>query len=202
MLIKLSKGLDIPIAGAPDSIVEAGAPVQSVALLGNDYIGLKPKMLVEVGDKVELGQTLFIDKRDPAVQFTAPGSGIVSAINRGARRTLQSVVVDLTETEKTQADKTVQHPELAGSDPASLAKEKICSALHNSGLWTAFRARPYCKVPQSDSSAQSIFVTAIDTRPLAGKPEQAVAAQLEAFSLGLSILKRLTRISGDISFAT
>lgn len=200
MLIKLSKGLDIPIAGAPDAIVEAGAPVQSVALLGNDYIGLKPRMLVEVGDKVELGQTLFIDKRDPAVQFTAPGSGIVSAINRGARRTLQSVVVDLTEPEKTHADKTVQYPELVGSDPASLAKDKICSALHNSGLWTAFRARPYCKVPQSDSSAQSIFVTAIDTRPLAGNPEPAVAEQLEAFSLGLNILKRLTR--GPVNVCT
>ncbi len=97
--IKIKKGLDIPIAGAPEPTVESGHSVRSVALLGSDYLGLKPKLLVQEGDQVSLGQALFIDKRDPDVMFTAPGSGRVVAINRGARRVLQSVVIELDESE-------------------------------------------------------------------------------------------------------
>ena len=93
--IKINKGLDIPIAGPPEPAVEPGHPVRTVALLGSDYLGLKPKMLVQEGDQVGAGQALFIDKRDPQVMFTAPGSGRVAAINRGARRVLQSVVIEL-----------------------------------------------------------------------------------------------------------
>ena len=75
--------------------ISTGASVSSVALLGPDTVDLKPGMLVAVGDKVKLGQPLFKDKQNPGVQFTSPGSGIVTAINRGERRVLQSVVVTL-----------------------------------------------------------------------------------------------------------
>lgn len=59
--------------------MEPGRAVHSVVVLGNDYLGLKPKMLVQERDPVSLGQALFIDKRDPDVMFTAPGSGRVVA---------------------------------------------------------------------------------------------------------------------------
>jgi len=186
--IKISKGLDIPIAGAPEPIIEAGNSVRSVAVLGSDYVGLKPRMLVQVGDQVRLGQPLFADKRDPEVMFTAPGSGIVTAVNRGARRALQSVVIDLDDS----ASESPSYSELAGSDPDSLSPDKIHSALFTSGLWTAFRTRPYNKVPQSDSEPRSIFVTAIDTQPLAANPATVVAAHQEAYLHGLRIVGRLT----------
>ena len=186
--IRIKKGLDIPIGGAPEPIVQAGRPVRSVALLGSDYLGLKPKMLVQEGDTVTLGQALFVDKRDPDVFFTAPGGGKVVAINRGARRVLQSVVIELDELE----GGITEFAQLAGSNPETLDQSDIRSALFTSGLWTAFRTRPYSKVPQSDSSPRSIFVTAIDSQPLAADPEVVLAKHQETFLTGLQILSRLT----------
>lgn len=81
--IRIKKGLDIPLAGAPEQRVDDGSPVGSVALLGADYIGMRPRMQVEPGDEVKLGQALFTDRRSPDVPFTAPGAGVVEAINRG-----------------------------------------------------------------------------------------------------------------------
>ena len=188
MLIKINKGLHIPLPGTPATTVDSGNSVKSVAVLGRDYIGLRPRMMVEVGDRVVLGQTLFVDKRDPDVTYAAPGGGRVSAINRGARRALLSVVIELNET---NTDSTIQ-AELSNSDLESLTGEALRSALFNSGLWTAFRTRPFCKVPQSDSEAAAIFVTAMDSRPLAGNPEVVIDKQRDSFGGGLKVLERLT----------
>ena len=88
MHFSIKKGLKIPIAGEPDQSIDEGRPVSSVALLGQDYVGIKPSMHVEVGSRVKLGQPLFSDKTNPGVVYTSPGSGMVSAINRGAKRVL------------------------------------------------------------------------------------------------------------------
>ena len=186
--IKIKKGLDIPIFGEPELTIEPGQNVRTVALLGSDYLGLKPKMLVQVGDQVSSGQALFIDKRDPEVMFTAPGSGRVIAINRGARRVLQSVVIELDDHETN----TSEYNPLADSDPNTLDQDVIRSALLSSGLWTAFRTRPYSKVPQSTSNPVSIFVTAIDTQPLAANPQVVMELHHKAFLVGLQILAHLT----------
>jgi len=162
--------------------------VRSVAVLGGDFNGLKPKMLVQIGDRVRLGEALFTDKRDPEVMYTAPGSGTVVEINRGARRVLLSVVIELDES----GSEAPEFSNLAASEPATMAPEAIRSGLLKSGLWTAFRARPYNKVPQSDSSPRSIFVTAIDTQPLAADPNVVVEAHREAFRQGLEIIAGLT----------
>ena len=95
MQFHIKDGLDIPINGVPEQSIYPGQSVQHVALSGLDYLGLKPKMLVAEGEQVRLGQPLFTDKHDPAVQFTAPGTGTVVAVNRGARRALETVVLRL-----------------------------------------------------------------------------------------------------------
>ncbi len=94
-MIRIKRGLDLPITGAPEQRIEAGRPVRSVAVIGFDYHGMKPTMAVQVGDRVKLGQVLFSHKKTPGVTFTAPGAGTVSAIHRGEQRLLQSVVIDL-----------------------------------------------------------------------------------------------------------
>ena len=187
MHIKLSKGLNIPLTGTPEAVIEQGSTVTTVALSGSDYTGLKPKMLIATGDSIKLGQPLFIDKRDPAVQFTAPGSGTISAINRGPRRALQSVVISLDETEAAEPDFA-----MAKDEPADLSQQQVREALYHSGLWTAFRTRPFNKVPQSGTTPHAIFITAVDTRPLAGDPEPVVAMHQAAFLLGLEMVTKLT----------
>lgn len=196
MHIHISRGLDIPLAGEPEQSVYPATPVSQVALVGPDYAGLKPRLQVAVGDKVGPLQALFVDKRDPAVQYCAPGRGTVVAVNRGARRVLQSVVVEL---ESPDAEEPVF--DAVGEEQIYRSlREEIVERLLHSGLWTAFRTRPFSQVPHSASSPKAIFVTAIDTRPLAADPMVAVRAGAEAFACGLHVMSRLTR--GTVNLCT
>ena len=120
-MIKIKRGLDLPITGSPLQHIEAARPVRSVALLGCDYHGMKPSMAVQVGDRVKLGQPLFSDKNNPGVHFTAPGAGVVSAIHRGAQRVLQSVVIELEGDEEALADRGITL-EMLGWTKAELAE--------------------------------------------------------------------------------
>jgi len=187
-IVDSQKGLDIPLTGVPDPQNVSGKSVRTVAVLGRDYIGLKPSVAVQPGDAVKLGDTLFVDKRDPDVPYTSPGSGTISAVNRGARRTLLSVVIDLDE----NVGEESSHPELASADIESLADDQIRAALITSGLWPAFRTRPYSKVPQSGSSPRSVFVTAIDTNPLAVNPAAVVTGKERYLEAGLHVVSRLS----------
>ena len=103
MVITLTKGLDIPIEAPPEQTIQNAPAVASVALLGTDYIGLRPTVVVREGERVALGQPLFTDKNDPRVRYVAPGSGTVTAINRGARRALRSIVISLEVTTNTNS---------------------------------------------------------------------------------------------------
>jgi Na+-transporting NADH:ubiquinone oxidoreductase subunit A len=186
MHIKIKKGLDIPLPGIPDQTVSRGPNVTSVALFGPDTHDLKPRMLVQVGDRVKLGQPLFTDKSNPGVNFTSPGTGIVAAVNRGERRVLQSVVVTL------DGDEAIEFAKYPAADLAKLDGEAVRKNLLESGLWPALRTRPFTKIPAPDAEARAIFVTAIDTNPLAADPTVVIKQDPEAFANGLTVLAKLT----------
>ena len=188
MLIRTKRGLDLPITGAPEQSVDAAAPVDSVALLGPDYLGLKPTMQVQEGDRVKLGQPLFIDKKNPGVNFTSPGSGVVEAINRGARRVLQSVVIRLADEASSEQERFDQYDrdELVG-----LSDTQVRENLLTSGLWTALRTRPYSKVPSPQDAPSALFVTAMDSNPLAADPKVIIDEFADNFRDGLTILSKL-----------
>lgn len=188
MLIKIKKGLDLPITGEPEQSIHPGAKVGAVALVGDDYVGLKPTMKVAEGDRVKLGQVLFTDKKNPGVNFTSPGAGVVEAINRGARRVLQSVVIRLDENE-TEAETFSAY---SRDELERLDRERVRDNLIASGLWTAFRTRPYSKIPPPDSAPAAIFVTAIDSNPLAADPAIIVGEYREDFLKGLELIAKLT----------
>lgn len=185
-MIKISKGLDLPITGSPVQTISDGTTVKTVAVLGPDYIGMRPSMCVKVGDQVKLGQQLFTDKKTAGVKYTAPGCGEVVAINRGERRVLQSVVIKL---KGTDAESFAAFP---AAELERLSRDKVVNNLVDSGLWTAFRTRPFSKVPAIESIPRSIFVTAMDTNPLAAKAELIIKEEEQAFTNGLKILTRLT----------
>lgn len=187
-MITIKRGLDLPITGTPAQRIEAARPVRSVAIVGFDYHGMKPTMNVQVGDRVKLGQVLFSDKKNPGVVFTAPGAGVVSAIHRGQQRVLQSVVIDL------DGDEQETFASYSAAQLDTLDAQAVRDNLQQSGLWTALRTRPYSKVPAVDAAPSSIFVTAIDTHPLAADPALVIAEQAEAFEQGLKVLSRLARV--------
>ena len=186
MVIKLKSGLDIPIVGEPEQRILGEPSIKSVALLGWDYIGLKPSMQIAEGDRVKLGQTLFTNKSLPGVNYTSPGTGVVTGVNRGGKRILQSVVIRL-EGEDQETFRGCSVEELP-----HLTHDQVCENLLNSGLWTALRTRPYSKVPAPDSVPHSIFVTAMDTNPLAANPEVIINQYREDFEHGLTVISKLT----------
>lgn len=185
-MIKITKGLDLPIAGQPDQQRIDDVAVTRVAVKGEEYVGLRPSMAVKEGDRVIKGQLLFEDKKIPGVRFTSPACGTVSAIHRGERRVLQSVVIDV------DGDESVAFSRYAPDDLATLSRDAVAAQLIESGLWTAMRTRPFSKTPVPGSEPAAIFVTAIDTNPLAADPEPIILAHREAFNAGLTLLTRLT----------
>lgn len=185
MLIKITKGLDLPITGQPEQVVHDAPPVSSVALMGGDYVDMKPTMAVAEGDRVKLGQVLFSDKKTPGVHFTSPGAGTVKAIHRGARRVLQSVVIEL------DGDEEETFESHDGAALASLDAAAVKNNLLASGLWTALRTRPYSKVPSPESQPRSLFVTAMDSNPLAADPAVVIKEYADDFRHGLTALGRL-----------
>ena len=185
-MIRIKKGLDIPIYGTPAEDIVDSKKSRSVAVLGNDYVGMKPTMLVEEGDSVSLGQPLFEDKKNPGVLITSPAGGKIEAINRGDRRALQSIVIEVEAEEKVEEFKSFTTEEFV-----SATSESVRHQLITSGMWAAFRTRPYSKIPSVDSSPSNIFISVLDTEPLSPDPEKIVNLRLEDFNFGISVLKRL-----------
>ena len=186
--VRIKHGLDIPVSGAPEQSVNSGPSIQHLALCGLDYPGLKPKLLVAEGDKVGLGGALFVDKRDPVVQYCSPGQGTVISINRGARRILQTIVIRLDES----GIEDLAYNALTNEEVQQLDRDSVASRLHESGLWTAFRTRPYSRVPLATSVPRAIFITAIDTQPLAADPQVVIRPEADAFANGLQVVSHLT----------
>nr|WP_320012257.1 Na(+)-translocating NADH-quinone reductase subunit A [uncultured Desulfobulbus sp.] len=182
--ITIRRGLDIPITGGPEQRIGTGPPVGEVALVGDDYPGMKPTMLVKEGERVRLGQPLFSDKKNEAVLFTAPAAGTVRAIHRGAKRRFESVVITL------DGDEAVEFGS-SFSSPASQSREDLRSLLLRSGLWTSFRTRPFGKIPAADATPHSLFITALDTAPLAADPLVLVQQDPALLTIGLECLQRL-----------
>jgi Na+-transporting NADH:ubiquinone oxidoreductase subunit A len=185
-MIKITKGLDLPIQGAPNQSIQDGNSVTRVAILGEEYIGMRPTMHVQEGDKVKKGQILFEDKKNSGVKFTAPAAGNVVEINRGAKRVLQSVVIQL------EGDDSEVFAKYSSTELASLEAAKVQENLVNSGMWTAIRTRPFSKSPELNSKPHSIFVSVMDTNPLAGDPQVIIAERSEDFVNGLQVISRLT----------
>ncbi|NLE37203.1 MAG: Na(+)-translocating NADH-quinone reductase subunit A [Pirellulaceae bacterium] len=184
-VFRLSKGLDLPITGEPTQQIDDSLKTTRVALVGPDYNGMRPTMEVEVGDRVKACQVVFSDKKTPGVVYTAPGAGTVTAINRGRRRAFLSVEIRL------DGDACEAFPDLTPAKIRALDRQTAVDVLVRSGFWTAFRTRPFSKVPPPDSTPDSIFVTAIDTNPLAADPAVIVGPRRDDFEAGLSVLTRL-----------
>ena len=183
---KIRKGLDLPISGDCRQEIEDGAAVTQVAAVGPDFIGLRPTMAVQEGDQVKAGQLLFEDKRTPGVKYTSPGSGKVVAIERGAKRALQSVVIELSGDDSETFDQYNDVP------LDQLSRDQVREKLIESGLWTALRTRPFSKIPLPQIVPHSIFVTATDTNPLAADPAVVMAGHEDDFANGITVLAKLT----------
>ncbi len=182
--IKIFKGLDLPLAGKPIQSIQDSPQVKTVAVVAPDYIGMKPTMSVQPGDKVQLGQVLFTDKKTPGVKYTSPAGGTVKAVNRGDKRVLLSVEIEIDLKNEPQLTFPVKPLE-------SLTADDVVSTLVESGQWVAFRTRPFSKVPSPQTRPNAIFVTAMDSNPHAVNPAVALQGREDDFAAGLKVLSVL-----------
>lgn len=188
MQFKIKSGLQIPITGEPEQRIYAGVEVSRVAIVGSDYIGVKrlPTMDVQVGDRVNLGQPLARGKVFTQIVGTAPGTGVVQAVHRGPRRVLETIVIHLEGTGE-ETFNAYSDEELSG-----LNRNQVRENLLASGFWLSFRTRPYSMIAAPDGVPDAIFVTAIDTNPLAPDPAVIVREARQDFLNGLTVIAKLT----------
>lgn len=183
--LRIKKGLDIKIAGAiasSETVVKVSP--KTVAVVPDDFPGFTPKVEVKDGDNVTVGQPLLHDKHDEQIKLVAPVSGTVKGVVRGERRKIERVVIEPAADTATQSD--VEIPQLSTA-------EEVAKFLKNKGLWAMIRQRPYDIVPSAMAKPRDIFVTAIDSAPLAINPAEFIAADKEALAKGVELLQMLTK---------
>ena len=173
-MIKISKGLDIPISGMPSNEVENSA-VRSVGVVASDYPGLKPTMMVNIGDTVRAGDKLFENKKNPGSFITSPGSGTIAEINRGEKRKFLSISIDL--------DDSI--------NPIQFDTTDSIKCLEESGYFAFFKTRPFNRVPNIGSKPTAIFVNACDTNPLAVSPNSIIKHEQNNFDMGLNVISNI-----------
>ena len=183
-IIKIKKGLNINMEGIAEKVIKKALPSEFYAVKPTDFKGIRPKLVVNVGDKVKAGSPLFYDKFQPEIQFTSPVSGEVSAVNRGERRLILEVVV--------RADAKIEYKEFKHGDPKSMTKEEIVSILHESGLWPALRQRPYSTLANPKDNPKAIFISGFDTAPLGPDMDFIVKDEVAMFQKGIDALSKLT----------
>lgn len=187
-MIVIKKGIELPISGAvaDDSIHQL--PTQALyAVIGDDYLGLRPTMMIAVGDKVREGQALFEDKKNPGVLICSPVSGEIEDIVRGERRRLLAVTI--------RPDESLEPIRFTQFDEDALAEisaEQVREQLQKSGAWSLLRQRPFDKTPKIDATPQAIFVNTMDSNPLAVNPMLAFADREADYQAGLTVLSKLT----------
>ena len=199
----ISSGLDLPITGSP--LQELGdakldSPQTHVALMAEDYFCMKPKMHCKVGDEVKRGQLLFEDRKNEGVKFTAPAAGKITAINRGEKRAFQSLVIELSETERqNNGINTQNNPDSTDfttfenfqSDMSEATSDQIRALLIESGLWTRLRSRPFCRTPEVDSNPSALFITCTESDPLSPNIEHQVDGRVDDIISGVKFLIKM-----------
>lgn len=183
----LKKGYTIKLAGkARPEIAETQKP-KLFALQPNKFPGVKPKLEVDIGDEVKIGSILFHDKNQPEVKFVSPASGKIKEINRGERRTLLEVVVD-----RDGKDEAIDFGAKTKEEIQNLKADEIKKMLLDGGVWPYMRQRPYAKIADPNAVPRDIFISAMDTAPLA--PEQSILLKgsEDYLQMGIDILNKLT----------
>ncbi|MCA9430212.1 MAG: NADH:ubiquinone reductase (Na(+)-transporting) subunit A, partial [Candidatus Omnitrophica bacterium] len=158
----IRRGYDIPMKGAAEpTLREAQAP-KFVAIKPTDFKGIKPRLLVQVGDDVSIGTPLVEDKTDPRIRFVSPGGGKVVAVNRGRRRRLEEIVIEISPEETALDFQARPIDQIDALDD----RVQVQANLLEAGLWPLIIQRPYARIATPDVEPQAIFVSAHDTEPL------------------------------------
>lgn len=182
--ITLRKGLNIPLKGEAKRTIALAKPTGLFSIYPDDFHGIVPKMLLKEGEKVSVGQPIFYSKANPEIQFVSPVSGILSKIERGAKRRILAI-----ELESDGKNKSVKH-KIPALDKLNAADVK--GHLLSSGCWPFIKQRPYDVVAHPESKPKGIFISGFNSGPLAADVSFVLETQQDDFQHGLHVLGKLS----------
>ena len=185
-VVKISKGLNINLKGAPVAEMTSVEAAKLYALMPADFTRVTPKVVVKPEDTVKAGEPLFVDKANPELQFVSPVSGKVVAVNRGERRRVLSVVVE--------SDGKFESVEYKAKDVLSLSSDEVKADLLKAGMFAFMRQRPYDVIANPSDAPRAIYVSAFDSKPLAVNFEVALKGNEDDFQTGLDALSRIAPV--------
>jgi len=181
--IKIKKGLNINLFGEAEKTISE-LKAKQYAIKPTDFVGVFPKLLVKEGDLVKAGSPVFYDKHRENIKFTAPVSGKIAGIHRGAKRVLQEIIID--------ADEEIIYESFGKEGLDDLKKEEIIEKLLKSGIWPFIRQRPYSIIADPDTEPKAIFISGFDTSPLAPDYDFLIHGKGDEFQTGLNAIAKLT----------
>ena len=185
-LVKLRKGLDINLKGKAAQVVASVKEPGFYALVPDDFTGITPKVVVKEQEYVMAGGPLFVDKNHPEVKFVSPVSGVVTSVERGARRKVLSITVE--------AAAEQDFEEFGKKDVSQMDGTAVKETLLNAGLFAFIRQRPYDVIADPSVTPRAIFISAFDTNPLAPDFEFALKGEENNFQTGLDALAKIAKV--------
>ena len=190
-VIKLRKGLDINLKGkAAEEFMSVKEP-GFYSLVPDDFTGITPKVVVKEQEYVMAGGPLFIDKNHPELKFVSPVSGVVTSVERGARRKVLNIVVE--------AAAEQDYEEFGKMDPSKMSAQEVKDALLQAGMFAFIRQRPYDVIADPTVTPKAIFISAFDSNPLAPDFEFVLKGEEANFQTGLDALSRMAKTYLSIS---
>ncbi len=203
MRIRVRRGFDLVIEGAPRQAIEPAPESHTFALFEHDLPRGRYLLRVAEGDRVEQGQTLFVDRRRPSIVFPAPaagrviraqrstpGEGLVVEIRREARTDRGSAGTDAPGPVASTSGAERARP-LPLESVLRLEREEVVARLLAAGDWSALRSRPFGGIPDPEARPDALFIRAMDTNPLAASVRVVLDGRMEALRLGVAALSRL-----------
>jgi Na+-transporting NADH:ubiquinone oxidoreductase subunit A len=182
----LKKGHDILLEGEAEKAIDHDVQTNTIGVQPQNFIGMSPipKVVPEVGSTVKAGDTLFFDKKRPEIKYSAPVSGEVIEIKRGAKRAIAEIII--------LKDKEVQYRTFDKFDLANGSREDLVNYMLESGVWSFIRQRPFDLIANPADIPTNIFVSTFDSAPLAPDLNFVVAGKEASFQKGLDVLAKLT----------
>ena len=182
-VIKLRKGLNIHLKGTAAQTKRVVGACTEYVVRPDTFEGVVPKLVVHEGDRVEVGDALFVDKNFPEVRFASPVSGTVKAVDRGERRKILGI--------RLQADEVQKYHDFGRRDVSTLSADEVKSALLEAGLFGYIYQLPYAVSTNPQAMPKAIFVSALRDMPLANNFEYELQGNERDFQTGLTALSKM-----------
>ena len=193
--INIRKGHNIRISGSPENEYFSRPKSKTISIQPNNFRYVKPKLLVKVGDKVDIGSPIFFDKVQPDIKWASPGSGEIKEIILGDRRSVENIIIELHEEEKSVLHTPVKYQEIS-----SLGKAKVTDQIMEANLWPMIRQRPFNKIADPNDTPMAIFVSGFNSAPLTVNLDFALRYKQSVFQAGLNVLNQLSNGNVHLTF--